>query len=119
MFKNNYDLESTMKVIREKNLGYTAIDEKGGKCFYRQEVNGQTNCCLVGAFIPDSEYNPRMENESADYVIRDYSLEKYMPFHESVMEELQRFHDNEISDDVKGEEFYKMVENKIIDLISE
>ncbi len=102
-------LEEIMTVIREKNKGYQA--SKGNTCFYRQD-NG--NCCLVGAFIPDTLYSPDMEDKMASTIIEQYNLQTFMPFDMSTMDSLQELHDYNL-ENLEGEKFYQAIEDYIVE----
>ena len=118
MYKNGWTRDKVMKVIRERNIGLFATN--GDKCFYRQDVNGQTNCCLVGAFIPDDKYDPEMEEKPAGHIINEFGLESDMPMPLAYMKKLQYWHDETglehqvWNDDPQGEDFYKAVEKQLI-----
>jgi len=93
--KDGFTKDQVMAQIKAKNHGYAAGNS--GVCYYRQDINGETNCCLVGAFIPDELYSEAMEDKGADDVINEFSLEDYMPLSNDGMLELQRFHDNDLN----------------------
>lgn len=62
-------------------------------CAYRGE---QGKKCAVGMFIPDNNYSIRMEKSdknSAEFVIKNYNLDKDMPLEIRGMEILQNMHD--------------------------
>jgi len=114
MFLNGWTKEKVLEQIKKKNLGYPAKNDDGS-CFYRQDVNGQTNCCLVGAFIPDDLYHEGMEFQGIDDIL-DKTLEKHMPMDVDSMAELQGYHDGDLERDMDytGASLYDLVE-KFID----
>lgn len=118
MYINNWNRESVMKQIRLKNKGYRCNDIKTDFCKYD---DGDDNHCLVGCFIPSSEYCASMESKPADDVIYDFDLEGFMPMESSQMKLLQKAHDHRGQDDyilegVNAEEYYKNIENCLIQM---
>lgn len=112
MYKNNFNRQKVMEIIKQNNQGYQAIESDN--CCYRTSGE-ETNMCLVGCFIPDDLYSENMETYNADLVINQFKLGSYMPLNNSGMEELQGFHDDELND-LCGKEFYSAIEQKLIDM---
>lgn len=110
MYLNGYNRQKTMEVIKKFNDGSVARSENGD-CSYRTEDG---NCCIVGCFIPDSEYSTKMENKAASSVIEDYHLQHLMPLNKVYMTDLQLFHDNDIEEGLSPNEFYAAIEDKLI-----
>jgi len=109
MYINGWTREKVMKQIRLKNKGYRSYGN--GECRYRTADNNQ---CLVGCFIPDEKYDREMEGDGSCYVIAKYNLEEYMPLRQGLMSRLQAFHDGFLQETVRGEDFYKSIEEKLI-----
>ena len=108
MYINGWNKEKVMAQIRLKNNGSRAFENE--QCKYRTDNN---NACLVGCFIPDEKYKLSMDtngSNSAQIVIKNYNLGRFMPLDNKQMSFLQSLHDDEL-EDYNGEEFYKTIEN--------
>ena len=103
--KENWTIDKVMKVIRKENKGYKSYDSSKGLCKY---LNADGNKCLVGCFIPEGV--KVKEGLDARSIIEDNGLHNYMPMSEFDMSMFQLFHDEEMSENLQGEEFYKAIE---------
>lgn len=84
--------------------GQNSVDEV--VCRYRGPEGRK---CAIGHLIPDELYNPDFETRSIDMILEDEKLSKNLPswmFEEKdFLYRLQAMHDDEISEDLVGEEF--------------
>lgn len=94
--KNGWTIERMIAQVMLRNNGarstglvQTALG--GGTCRYRGDGG---NCCLVGAFIPDELYHPRMEGMSIKYLLSAYpAVRQHMPLEEAGLYGFQAAHD--------------------------
>lgn len=118
MYKNGWTRETVMQRIRERNKGYPAMAKTHGTsfkvCAYRGDNDNQ---CLMGCFIEDEDYDYGMEDSAIDEVVEEFGIK--LPMNIKACERLQTFHDTYDTSNGKGEEFYKAVENKLIELEKE
>lgn len=117
MYKNGWTRETVMQRVRERNKGYPAmarINSHHKTCAYRGDNDNQ---CLMGCFIEDKDYDYEMEDKNICAVVEDFGIK--FPMNIKACEILQTFHDNYDISNGKGEEFYKAVENKLIELEKE
>lgn len=88
---NDWTKKKMIEQIKLKNNGIKAINSRG-LCAYRSEDN---NCCVVGCFIPDKEYeeiSELLDGMTSREVIKVF--EDMFPLTRSGMMELQGIHDN-------------------------
>lgn len=87
---NNWTLEKVCERIRERVPPQGCINNQG-YCVLR---NGPDDCCVVGAFIPDELYNPKMESTGIPALLNEWpKLREYMPFEGIEITKLQNIHD--------------------------
>jgi len=96
------------------NKGPASFNNESGMCKYRGD-NGAK--CAVGLFIPDEDYDPKIENYTAN-ADRVTSL---LPFtvndsKVSYLLELQRCHDRAVQYLTNTEDFYIVVERRLREL---
>ncbi len=111
MYINGWTRESVMKQIRLKNLGKLSYKFNKG-CRYR---NDDGNQCLMGCFIPDAKYRSNMENLNISRCVNEFDLSSDMPLRNLYLNMMQNFHDYKLTS-LEGEEFFKAIENKLIEL---
>lgn len=86
---NGFTKAKMIEMIMKGNNGTCSQDDEA--CLYR---GPDGNKCVVGCFIPDDKYSPRMEGLGfGDLLVKFPELRKYMPLGEG-MSTLQRLHDN-------------------------
>lgn len=114
IYINGFTRTKVMEVIKSKGLAERCGGEgMTGSCFYRNKIG---NMCLIGRFIPDSEYTSEMEFKTIYTVLDTYSsLHKHMPLDSFQLSQLQSFHDHgELTE--TGDDFYKAIENRLIEM---
>lgn len=88
--------QETYNKVAAHLLGMKRRAMNGGSCAYRT-LEGER--CAVGCLIPDEMYDPSMENQGVDWLIRSaeqfgYDLPGEIIKYEELLEDLQGVHDN-------------------------
>ena len=111
IYNKGWGRRRVMRQIKKNTLGKQSVRENDNSlCMYRTDDG---NCCLVGAFIPDSLYDEEMEDKSATAIIEQFNLDGYMPMNASAMEILQNFHDIDLTEVKDKKEFFRLIDNQL------
>lgn len=85
--------DAVVEHARKQNCPAIVYSDDGDKCAYRT-TDGLM--CFVGCLIPDSSYDPIMEEQPIEDILPDFG-ENEVPFDEKnldLLKDLQHIHDN-------------------------